>query len=130
MPVAVLVPLIAAGATSAASIYGASRAAGSADKGAKLQSDAAMRAAQLEADANAQALAFAREQEAERRRQFEATQGRNYEIYQDERNYGRRRDAERDERLKPYVNVGQGTIRSLMQPIPRRTSGTVGDLFR
>lgn len=113
MPAAVAVPLITAGVAGGASIYGAHRASRSSDRAAQYQTQQANYAADLEAKAQAEALAFLKEQEAARRREWQMTQDRNYQLYQ-----------EREERLSPYRRFGAGAIAQMGQPIPR--AGSLG----
>lgn len=94
-----------AGISAATNIIGARSAAGAADK-----------AAELEAEAARQSLAFLKDQEAARQREFQSTQDRNYGLYQDQQ-----------ARLEPYRRAGAGSIGQLMQPIPRGNS--IGSLM-
>jgi len=69
---------------------------------------ASQRAAELEAQAAQAALDFAKQQEEERKREWQQTQDRNYQIYQDEQ-----------KRLEPYRRFGRNSLFQLSQPIYR-----------
>ncbi len=77
-------------------------------KAAKYQTDYANRAAELEAKSAQDALSFAREQEAERKKEWEATRDLNYGIWR-----------AREANLRPFRSFGMGAIGQLAQPIPR-----------
>lgn len=74
--------------------------------GTRSANRATREAAQLNAEATQRALDFTKEQEAERKREWEATQQRNYELYQ-----------EQQARLEPYRRFGRGSLAQLGQPI-------------
>lgn len=112
MPAAIAIPLITAAASTGTSLYAAQRQGSGANRAAQLQTDAANHAADLEAKSAADALTFAREQEATRRGEFQTTQDRNYGLYQ-----------EQQARLSPFRRLGAGAVAQLGQPIPRGTIG-------
>lgn len=68
----------AAGATAGAGIYSANKQAGAAQDAAKLQTDAANKSADLQAKANADALAFQKEQAAQDLARTNSTNQANY----------------------------------------------------
>lgn len=128
-------PLLTAVAPAAigavASIWGGKNQSGAARTAASHQTTAMQRAAEIEAQAAREALAFERDREARRQKEFDLTQERNYGIYQD----GLRRDDERYQTrrsdLAPYRALGRGSIGQLMKPIPRpQPQGqTIGSLM-
>lgn len=71
--------------------------------GNRAQTRANDRAAQLEADATAATLAFLKEQEATRAREFRETEAKNLGLYR-----------EQQARLEPYRRLGRGSIGQLM----------------
>lgn len=131
MPVFALAPAAAtafwgsvgAGAAAGAGIYGARKNSQSADKAVKYQTQSANYAADLEAKASDRALAFATEQEAQRRREHEQTQARNYEIYMRE-----------DARKQPFRDFSVGALAGLSKPIyapgTRPPGGSIGALMK
>lgn len=102
MPAAVAVPLITGAIGAGATVYGARAASG-----------ANRHAATLEATGARDALAFAREQEAARQREFRETQARNLALYR-----------EGQARLDPYRRFGARSLEQIAQPIPG--VGTLG----
>lgn len=84
------------------------------------QNRANNRASALEQQSAAAQLQFLREQEAQRAKEWQATQDRNYGIYQDETQYGRAQIAQRYGDLAPYRNLGTKAIGQLLQPIVQR----------
>lgn len=83
---------------------------------ARTQGQAADRAAELEAQAARETLAFLKEQEATRQREFAETQAKNEALFR-----------EREARLAPYRRMGAGTLGQLARPIPR--GGSLGSLM-
>lgn len=111
--------LLGAGLAAGSSAYAANRAGSSANRSARYQTDYANRAADLEAKAAAEALAFEKEREARRRAEFDSIQARNFEQYQLAQG-----------RLAPYRALGRGAIGQLMKPIPGKTQpGSIGALM-
>lgn len=104
-------PWMAVGAavSAAASAYAAHRSSKANTYATQMGTEAANRAADLEAKSAEEALAFAKEQEATRRREFEQTQQQNYGMWLKQR-----------EDLSPYRRLGAGSVLQLAQPIPRR----------
>ena len=100
--------LVSGGIGSIANVYGGKQA----QKAQRYATDAAVaaqnRAADLEAKSAQDALAFAREQETARQKEWQSTQDRNYALWLQQR---------RD--LSPYRRLGTGAIGQLAMPIPR-----------
>lgn len=92
-------------------MYAANRSSGAATRASRHQMNAANQAAEIEAAAAREALAFEREREARRQKEFEMVQDRNYGLYR-----------EAQARLEPYRALGRGAIGQLMKPIPRPTT--------
>lgn len=127
MPIAAITPavatLLAGGAAAGAGVYAAHAAGSSANKAAQYQATTANQAAQIESQSAADALAFQREQEAQRQKEWQSTQDRNYGIYQEERDYRRGN-------LRPYQQLGTRAIGQLLQPIVQRPQpGSVAALM-
>lgn len=116
MPAAIAIPAIATaiagGSSAAAGIYSAHKQGSAAARAAQLQTDAANHAADLEAKSAADALTFARQQEATRQQEFNQTQAQNFGQYQ-----------EQQARLSPFRQLGAGAVSQLGQPIPRGSIG-------
>lgn len=130
MPAAIAIPLITAAASTGAGIDANHASNSAANRAAGVQSNTANHAADIESKSAADALQFQREQEAERQKEWQSTQDRNYGIYQDETNYGRAQTAQRYANLAPYRNLGTGAIAQLMQPINQRPApGSVAALM-
>lgn len=128
MPAAIAVPLIIGGASAAASagasIYASKKNSSAANSAARYQTESANYAADLEAKSAERALAFAKEQEAARQKEWAETQARNKAIYDAEmaRDQGRYDDLQ--SRLAPYRQFGAGSLGQLARPIPG--VGTLG----
>lgn len=123
--------VIAGGASAGASAYGAHKQASSANKSARLQTDAANQAAVLTSADTDKALQFQRDAEAERQREWKATQDRNYQIYQTEQAQTLGELAARRGRVAPFAQAGYGALRQMAQPIPGvPQGGTLADLAR
>lgn len=91
----------------------------SADRSARAQTQAANQAANLEAQSARDALAFEREREAARQREFREVQDRNYALYR-----------EADARLQPYRQLGRGALGQMMRPLPRpHDPGSLGSMM-
>lgn len=90
-------------------IYGANKQTSAAMQSAAAQIAAANHAADLQAQAAAEALAFERSQAAQQQQNWQTTQDRNYGIYQTQQ-----------ANLAPYRALGAGAIAQLMQPIRQR----------
>lgn len=110
MPAAIAIPLLAAAASTGTAAYVAHEQSSAAEKSARLQTDAANRAGELEAAGASDALSFAKQQEAARQKEWQAAQDLNYTIW-----------ARRQRNLQPFVNFGTGALTQLGQPIPRYT---------
>lgn len=84
MPAAIAIPalatLAAGGVAAGASIYGARANSAAARAAARYQRDSANYASELEAQAADKALQFAREQEAQRRKEYYKTEERNFQL--------------------------------------------------
>ena len=106
---------VAAGAGAVGAAALGSRSAG---KSARVQADSANRAGEIEAAAARETLAFEKEREAQRRKEFQMVQDRNYGLYQ-----------EAQQRLAPYRQLGRGAVGQLMKPIPRPGQRTIGSLM-
>jgi hypothetical protein len=76
---AAILGLIAAGATTGASVYAANKSSGAAETAAKLQTDAANHAADVQSKSTADALAFQRQQAENEWLNSQNTQKANYE---------------------------------------------------
>ena len=101
-------PFVVAVIGAIAQSYSAGKQSDSAIGAAQLQSDAATRAGDLSAKAAEDALSFSKATEAERQREWEATQQKNYQIYLDQQ-----------KRMQPYRNMGLGALAQMGQPIPQ-----------
>lgn len=106
MPPAVAAAAIAGGASVATGVIGS-----------RAQSGANRRASTMQAKSDADALAFQREQEAQRRREFELTEGearRRWDaeqaIAEEERSYARRLQDEREARMAPRRAASQAAL--------------------
>lgn len=112
---------VSATAGAGAGIYGAHKTSSAANRAADLSVQAADRAATLQAKSAADALSFAKQQEEERKREWEATQARNFGLYK-----------EREAQLQPYRNVGAAAVGQMGRPIPGMTQapapGSLGDV--
>lgn len=126
MPAAIAVPLIVGAASAGASVYASKKNASTGERAARYQTDAANHAADLESIASQQQLDFVKQQEAQRQKEWQATQDRNYSIYQDET----RRDDDRYNaqvaRREPFRQFGVGAIAQLGQPIPGSLGAMIG----
>ena len=111
--------VIGAGIGAGASMYAAKKQNQAAREGARVTSSAATHAADLEANAALQALAYQQQVEATRRQEFETTQDRNYALWQ-----------RRESQLQPYRDLGRGALGQLMRPIPRADPNSLGALLR
>jgi hypothetical protein len=109
--------VIGAGIGALTSLFGMHSANKSNDKAAQLQYDAAMRAAQLQATAQAQQLDFLKAQEAQRQKEFADTQTLNKGIYDQDvaREQGRYDDLQA--RMAPYRQFGVGALGQFQNPI-------------
>lgn len=90
----------------------------SAGNSARTQERMATQAAELEAQAAREALAFEKEREERRRAEFERIQALNEGIYKQTR-----------KDLQPYRQLGRGSIGQMMKPIPRQSAGSIGSLM-
>jgi hypothetical protein len=147
MPWAVAIPAIAAVVGGGISAWASNKSSNAATDATNTQVAAGQRAAELEARSAADSLGFLREQEAARQDEWRSTQAKNYEQWLSEQNYTRgqdkqdleykrerdalqqsnwaaiqRRNAEleaaRQGRLKPYQNLGAGSLGQMARPIP------------
>jgi hypothetical protein len=121
-----VIPLVVAGVSAGATVYGAKKSSAAAKASAKYQTDTANYAADLEAKSSADALAFAREQEAQRHKEFAATQDRNYALWLSDQDREQQRYDTRRADLAPYRALGAGSIGQLAKPI--YAPGTLGNL--
>lgn len=132
MPAAVLIPAIATlaggGVAAGASIYGAKKTSSTAQAAAQNQAAQAKYAADLEAQGNANALAFAQQQEAERAKEFQQTQQQNLGLFQQDQARQQANLDARTTRLAPYTQFGAGAIGQLGRPIP--AGGSIGAMFQ
>lgn len=112
MPAAVAVPIITAGAAAGGTVAAGYMQGRGARQAANVQTAAANRAAELEAQSAREALAFAKEQEDTRRREWQSTQDRNFQLWQG-----------REAQLQPYRDFGAGSLAQLSRPRP----GSLGD---
>lgn len=110
--------LIGGTATAGAAAYGAHSNSSAANRSAAYQSQQAKYAADLEAKASADALQFAKEQEAQRQKEWMLTQDRNRAIYDAEVGRDDLRYQTRQNNLAPYRQFGAGSLGQLMRPIP------------
>jgi hypothetical protein len=120
-------PMVGAGINAGASIYGAHKTGKAQTDAARYQQAQANYAADLEAKAAAEALAFAKEQEAARHAEWKTTQDRNYAIYVDDRTEDRRRYDDQVARREPFRKFAVGAQRQLSRPIYQ--AGTIGSLI-
>jgi hypothetical protein len=120
MPAIVAAAAISAAASASASAYGAHKTSGAARKSAELQAASANQAGALEAKAAEDALTFAKEQEAQRKLEFQQTQALNLDQYR-----------QSQARLEPYRRLGAGTIGQMAQPIPdwQARPGSLGQMM-
>lgn len=118
MPPLVAASIIGAVGTGAATAIGARSSSRSAQRAADYQTQQARYAADLEAKASADALAFAKEQEAQRQKEWMLTQDRNRAIYDAEVGRDDQRYQTRQNNLAPYRQFGAGSLGQLMRPIP------------
>lgn len=115
-------PLLVAAAPAAisglASIFGGKQQSRSVSNAAQQQTQANNYAADLEAQSAQDALAFAREQEEQRKREWEMAQERNWQVYLQQR-----------EDLAPYRQLGAGSIAQMARPIYSKPKpGSIGAL--
>lgn len=113
----------AAGVSGLFSLFNGKSQSNAASRAAQQQSQATRYAADLEAKAAQDALAFAKEQEAARQREWEQAQARNYDIWQ-----------QRENQLMPARRLGWGSIAQMAMPIPKSPTdkpnpGTVAALI-
>jgi hypothetical protein len=120
------IPAIASGVQALFGFFGGKSANKSGDRAAQLQYSAAMRAAQLQADAEARQLAFLKETETARQREWQMTQDRNRAIYDSETAQEQGRYNDLQARMQPYRQFGGGAIGQLSRPIPRGMPGSLG----
>jgi hypothetical protein len=110
-----------------ASAYGNSKQTQASNEAARVQADAANRAADLQAKAAADALAFTKEQEARRQLEWQNTQDWNAQTWQEQYNYTKQLEADRQARLRPYQGLGVGAVGQMSKPIPG--AGSVASLM-
>lgn len=137
MPAAVAVPLIIAGASAGASAYAANRQSGAASEAANLQARSGDRSARMQQMANAQQLAFLRQQDTRQNAQYleeqQYSRGNDAMLnarYLDEQAYLRDQRAQDLARREPFRRTSVGALSQLMNPIAQRPHGTVGDVLR
>lgn len=132
MPAALLIPAIVsaagAGTAAGASIYASKKNSKAAEAAAKYQRDQANYGADLEAKSAADALAFAKEQEAARHSEYLSTQDRNKQIYDAELARDDDRYNTRQANLAPYRAFGVGSIGQLMRPLGS-APGSIGSMM-
>jgi ribonuclease HI len=126
MPVAVATG-IAGIAGAGASVYGSKKSSRAAKTAAQYQSNQANYAADLEAKAAAASLEFAKQQEAQRAKEFADTQARNKAIYDAEVTRDQGRYDQRQSGLAPFRQFGYGSLSQMAQPIPR--TGSLGSMM-
>lgn len=102
---------LAGGAAAGAGIYSAKKQASAAKSATAAQVQASNRAAEIEAQAAREALAFQKEQEATRKAEFEKAQALNFQQYQ-----------EQLARMAPYRNVGLAALGGLSR-VPDASAG-------
>ena len=136
-------PAVPAIIMAGANIAGTALSAHSQNSVARQQAAAAERAAQIQAKAEADALAFQREQEAARQREWQQTQDYNAQQYAQEFGYQQQQDALRQQNLQdqiarraPFRQLGLNAMGQLLQPVTQRvpagslpTPGTAGALL-
>lgn len=106
-------------ATGTAAVGAAAIGSQSAGRSGRYQSETANRAADLEAQAAREALAFEKEREAARKAEFDKVQALNLDQYN-----------QAQARMEPYRALGRGAIGQLMQPIPGKPQpGSMGALM-
>ena len=124
MPAVAAIPwlgtAIAGGAAAGATVYGAHKSSSAQQRAAELGSASANQAGALEAKAAEDALTFAKEQEAQRKLEFQQTQALNLDQYR-----------QSQARLEPYRRLGAGTIGQMAQPIPdwQARPGSLGQMM-
>lgn len=89
----------------------------SADRGLQAELDAQREAAALQSKSAADQLQYLKDVEAERKKEFDASEARNYGIYQDERDYDRNVFNQRQARLSPYRAIGSNALAAFGRPI-------------
>lgn len=104
--------LVAGLASAGGSVYGAAKQGSAANKAAQLTTASNDRASAVAAKANADALAYAKQNEATRRQEFQQTQDRNYAQYM-----------ARDAQLSPFREAGAQSVRTLASLMPPGASG-------
>jgi hypothetical protein len=104
---------VGAGATAAASIYGAKKQSDTSAKVAAQQITAANDAAKVEADAAAEQLKFLREQDAKDRAQAEVLRKQSYDTSEASRLMDYNQWAHKQTGLAPYQGAGQASVGSL-----------------
>jgi hypothetical protein len=110
-----------------ASAYGNSKQTQAANEAARLQADATTRAAEMQAKAAADALAFTKEQEAARAGEWQKTQDWNAATWQQQYDYTKQLEAEKQARLRPFQGLGVGAIGQMSKPIP--STGSIASLM-
>lgn len=88
-------------------------------KANKAQMSSSQYAADLEAKAAADALAFAKLQEEARQREFRDTTAKNLELADRDFNLGVSRYNEQQQRLRPFQQLGTASVAQLGRPMPR-----------
>lgn len=118
MPIGVIAgPLIAAGIHGLFQLF-SRRAANKAAKAAEnLQYDASLRSLAMQETANREQLAFLKDQEAARQREYQSTQNLNLRLY-----------GEEVDRREPFRRFAAGSLRQLSQPIYGPGQGQPGSL--
>lgn len=132
MPAAIAIPAIIGAATAGASVYSARSGNKASTAAARLQTQQANYAADLEAKAAAEALEFTKAQEATRRAEFNQAQARNYDLYQRAEARDEARYAQDQANKKPFREFSLGAMGQMGQPIYKpgqRRPGTLGSLY-
>lgn len=104
--------LISGLASGGAAVYGAQKMSSASNKAAKLQTDAATRAAEIQDKANREAMDYAKQVEAQHQKNFETTQALNLDQYN-----------QREARVTPYRNLGDQGV-TLLSGLVRPGSGS------
>jgi hypothetical protein len=104
-----IIAALAAGGSAATGAALQSRAVG---KAAKLQTDSATRAAEIQAAADREAMNYAKEVEATRKAEFDKTQALNLDQYN-----------QRERRMTPYRDLGEQGV-TLLSHLVRPGSGS------
>jgi hypothetical protein len=113
-------PAISAGLQGLFGLFGAKSANKASDRAANLQYQATLRSLAMQEAANREQMAFLRDQEATRQREFKGTQDLNLRLYN-----------EGVQRREPFRQFAIGSLRQLSNPIgPQASSMSLRGMVR